>query len=55
MEFLFIPNSSELKQEITMYRSLELDQIVRTSEHHYVDYVVSFVVEYVVDNLVLLK
>lgn len=55
MEFLFVPNSSILKQEITLYSSLEYDQIVRTYGHDSVDYVDLYIVENAVDNLVLLE
>lgn len=55
MEFLFVPISSELKQEITLYRSLELDQSVRSSRNDFVGYIDSPVNENAVDNLVLLK
>lgn len=52
MEFLFVPISSELEKEITLYRKMELDQIMRASGHDLVD---SFVAENAIDNLVLLE
>ena len=55
MEFLFAPKISELKQEITLYRSLELDQTVRASGHDSVDFVDLYVVEDAVNGSVLLK
>lgn len=53
--FLSVPSSSELEREIIMYRSLELDQIVRASGHNFIDYVDLYVAGNAVDNSVLLE
>lgn len=52
VEFLFVPNYFVLKQEIILYSSLELDQIVRASRHDSIDL---YVVKNAVNNSVLLE
>lgn len=55
VKFLFAPNSSELKQETTPYKSLELGQIMQASGHDSVDSVDLCVVGNAVDNSVCLN
>ena len=55
VESSFAPNSSELKQETTLYRSLELGQIVSVSGYDSVNFVDLRIIGNAVDNSVLLN
>ena len=55
MEFLFAPNSSELKSETTMYKSSELGQIVHVSRYDSIDFVDLHIVGNTVEYSVLLE
>ena len=55
MEFLFAPNSSELKPETTLYKSLELGQTVHVSGYDFADSVDLRIVGNSIDNSVLLE
>lgn len=48
-------SSSVLKHEIILRRTSELDQIVQVSGHDFIDFVDEYVVENMVDNLVLFE
>lgn len=55
VKFLFVPSSSELKQKTTLYKSLELGEIIQASGQNSVDSVDLYVAGNAVDNLVLLE
>lgn len=55
MESLFAPNTYELKREITLYKSLELGQIIHVFGYDFADFFDSRVIGNAVDNSVLLE